>query len=164
MRLIGLVLALGLAGCGATRPPEGVEWIALRDLNDQFTDVDDPTNRPPLRRSVPAGMIRAVDVSPDGVDDWVIDYGRAGGSHWCGTGGCHIRLYVSTEAGLVRALDRPVLSLTAAPGQVAVSVHPIHCGDGGESCTLRLDWEAASGRLKPDPAAGAGWTPLGTAN
>ncbi|MBU1323732.1 MAG: hypothetical protein KKC29_15740 [Alphaproteobacteria bacterium] len=164
MRSVGFLLCVALAGCGAARPPEGVEWVALRDLNDRFADADDPTNRPPLQRRAPPGMIRAVDVSPDGVDDWLIDYAVAGAPAWCGTGGCRARLYVSTDAGLVRALDRQVVSLTVLPGRVDVTVHALHCVEAAENCVVRLKWNATSGRLEGVSAADSDWAPLEPGN
>ena len=161
MRFLALIPVLALIGCATpSGVPEGVEWVAVRDLNEQFTDVDDPTNRPPLTDHAPAGMIRQVDVSPDGRPDWLIDYSRAQAPAWCGTGGCRMRLYVSTPDGLVRALDQQVLSLEFRPGGVTAGVHHLHCGDAAADCVVHLSWNPQRRALIAVHPHLSDWTPL----
>lgn len=161
MRRPLLILILALAACATpSRVPEGVEWVAVRDLNEQFTDPDDPTNRPALVAHAPPGMIRRVDVSPDGKADWLIDYSTVEAPAWCGTGGCRMRLYVSTPEGLVRALDQQVLSLDVRPGVVEAGVHHLYCGDAVVDCARRLVWDPERRALIAAPPQEADWTPL----
>jgi hypothetical protein len=165
MRSILLTLSLLLAACGtASGVPEGVEWVAVRDLNDRFADADDPTNRPALIRHAPPGMIRQVDVSHDGRPDWLIDYSEAAASEWCGTGGCLRRLYVSGPDGLIRAMDAQVLSLDVEALELRVTLHPVHCQNARDACSELLVWDTDAGRLVPSAGGAAGWDPLGASN
>ena len=54
-RLNGAAAIALIAGClmrhgaaSAQTPPEGIVWLALRDLNAREFDPNDPTNRPPV--------------------------------------------------------------------------------------------------------------------
>lgn len=158
--------ALLIAGSAlAQTPPEGVAWIAVRDLNDMYGDPDDPTNRPPLVTAPPEGMIRAVDVSQDGVPDWLIDYSDAGGP-FCGTGGCLLRLYVSGPDGYSRAIEAQALGLDVEPGRVVAQVHHLHCADDNSDCHYTYVWDAGAGRLVETSTSSArpmgedAWRPL----
>lgn len=165
MRSVLLIPFLMLAGCASTSGvPEGVEWVAVRDLNDRFSDPDDPTNRPALVRHTPPGMIRQVDVSHDGRPDWLIDYSAASASEWCGTGGCLRRLYVSGPDGLIRAMDAQVLASTVDEAGIGVMVHASYCEPERDVCLKSLVWDAAAGRLVPAHPDDAGWDPLGASN
>src|SRR5690606_28981762 len=106
------LLTAAAAPAVAQTPPEGLVWLALRDINAAYFDPDDPTNRPPLATEPPPGMIRAVVVCDAGRPDWLIDYGRAGLARYCGTGGCRQRLYVSHPDGYVRAFDAQAFDLS----------------------------------------------------
>lgn len=154
---VALVLAAGPAWSqSAPTPPEGLTWMALRDLNGAYDDPDDPGNRPPLVTQVPDGMIRAVDVSRDGRPDWLVDYGvdEAASAGFCGTGGCAKRLYVSTGDGLVRAFDGQASELAIdAAGVVEAEVHHLYCTPARESCRFAWSWDAEAGRLVERPAA-----------
>lgn len=148
-------LALWLAEAARAQPPEppeGLVWMALRDTNATWFDPDDPTNRPPLTTTVPEGMIRAVDVSPDGVADWLIDYEKAGLSQYCGTGGCLKRLYVSGDAGFTRAFDAQALGLEVRQGdagvQVEAWVHHLYCVPDNRDCRYVYVWDVGAGRLE----------------
>ncbi|MFJ6024502.1 hypothetical protein ACIQC9_07905 [Brevundimonas sp. NPDC092305] len=135
---------LALAACApatAQTPPEGIVWVALRDINEYAFDEDDTTNRPPLAMEAPAGMLRAVDVSPDGKPDWLIDYQNSGLNGFCGTGGCLQRLYVSDGDRYVRALDNQALELTVEGGEVRVWVHHLYCANDNPDCRYRFSWD-----------------------
>jgi hypothetical protein len=149
----GLMIGLAaLAACGAAKaqtPPEGIVWLALRDINAYAFDRDDPTNRPPLVTEVPEGMIRAVDVSHDGRPDWLLDYEPSGLNGYCGTGGCLKRLYVSVDDGYARAFDNQALRLVVLPDrQVEAWVHPIYCADDTRDCRYRFGWSPEGRRLE----------------
>lgn len=146
---------LTAAGCsdGATAqspeptPPDGIEWVALRDINAYYFDPDDPTNRPPLATHAPEGMIRAVDVSRDGKPDWLIDYQVGELSSMCGTGGCLQRLYVSDGDHYVRAVDNQALELTVQQGVVSVWVHHLYCADDNPDCRYSFEWDPQAMKL-----------------
>ena len=158
-----IVVTVLLAGCAAgaadqvhADPPAGLVWLALRDINEAAFDPDDPVNGPPLATAPPEGMIRAVDVSPDGKPDWLIDYEVAGVSAFCGTGGCLRRLYVSDGDDYVRALDAQVLTLEigqGAPQRVEAQVHALYCEDETSDCRYGYRWDAQARRLAPDAAS-----------
>src|SRR5690606_406505 len=89
----GLAAAMtGLAASAAAQtPPDGLVWLALNDINSGRVHEADPTDHPPLATEPPQGMIVAVDLSPDGRPDWLVDYGAAPEVRYCGTGGCRLR-------------------------------------------------------------------------
>lgn len=162
---LNIILVVGaalLAGCamGAAEPadadpPQGLVWMALSDVNEAVFDHDDPFNSPPLATAPPEGMIRAVDVSPDGKPDWLIDYEAAGVNAFCGTGGCLRRLYVSDGDEYVRALDAQVLALEIGQGAsrtLTAQVHAIYCKAETTDCRYIYQWDAQARRLAPDAA------------
>lgn len=154
MKLIAALLALSLVPVAAqaqTVPPEGVVWLALRDINALTFDADDPTNRPPLVTTPPEGMIQAVDVSDDGKPDWLIDYEAAAAAAFCGTGGCLKRLYVSTDDGYVRAFDTQALTLAVVEHQVRTTVHHGLCVPDNWDCKAVFRWDGAVGKLVAVP-------------
>jgi len=162
-RLVGFILAssftLGVVPVTAQtpEPPAGLVWMALRDINENTFDRDDPTNRPPLVTVVPEGMIKAVDVTPDGRADWLVDYGPSGISAYCGTGGCRQILYVSNgDDGLTRAFDQQALDLRfyASDGERRIEAwvhHGICSSDATQECLRAFAWDAAAGRLVERP-------------
>lgn len=167
MAAVAAVAAMGAAGsAGAQTPPEGIVWIAVRDINTRYDDAEDPTNRPPLAWTAPAGMIRAVDVSHDGKPDWLIDYTFAEDAAFCGTGGCLRRLYVSDGDSYVRALDNQVLELTFPSGAVSAWVHSLYCADDNPDCRYVLIWDGAARALversttSARPMGDEAWRPL----
>jgi len=145
--------AMQSAGAAATAdqgPPEGLTWIAIRDINRVYDDDNSPTNRPPLTDEPPAGMIRPVDVSPDGQTDWLMDYTEAGSTQWCGTGGCRQRLFVSTPDGLQQIFDANADTIeTIGNGQVRARVHHLFCDAETDEagCIVSLTYDATSRRL-----------------
>lgn len=160
MRLSILTVVMALAAAGAAQaqtPHEGLAWMVLRDINETTFDRDDPTNRPPLVTRVPDGVIRAVDLTPDGHADWLVDYGPAELSAYCGTGGCAKILYVSLgDEGLTRAFDEQAHELTLYEAEderrVEAWVHHSFCsGDAGRECRFAYAWDADLRRLVERP-------------
>ncbi|MBN8530020.1 MAG: hypothetical protein J0M36_12405 [Caulobacterales bacterium] len=165
--VLALALATGTSAM-AQATPEGLAWMVLRDINDYGFDRDDPTNRPPLVVQVPAGAIRAVDVTHDGRSDWRIDYEAVGISGFCGTGGCSQIVYVSLgDDGLTRAFDNQAHGLTfyEADGESRIEawVHHSYCSsDASRDCKLAYAWDPALKRLVERPnRAGEAVVPVG---
>lgn len=102
--LVGLWLALSPAGVMAQEPPPGFVWYVVDELNRASFDIEDPTNRPIPLTEPPAGVLMPVDVSRDGVADWLIRWPEDHRS--CGTGGCRLSLYVSEGNRYLRVFDR----------------------------------------------------------
>lgn len=168
---IGLVAGVLAEPSAAQSPPEGLVWMALRDINETYFDRDDPTNRPALATRPPVGMIRAVNVSRDGKPDWLVDYSKTDTSHFCGTGGCLQRLYVSTDDGYVRAFDQQALEFEVterAGGRgVEVMVHHSYCTPERSECRFAWAWDTEQRRLVERPAidgvtilTGGGFAPI----
>lgn len=162
MRPITLMLAAlaaaAASGVYAQTPPEGLVWMALNEINADPFDRDDPTDRPPLVTRVPDGMLRAVDVSPDGRTDWIVDFGAAGLSAFCGTGGCTRVLYVSGgDTGFVRAFDAQALAFDVVERggetRVEARVHHLNCRPGQDECRFAWTWSPELTRLVERPAA-----------
>ena len=112
----------------------------------------------------PDGAVRALDVSADGIADWLIDFEAFGFPAWCGTGGCRRQLWVSHEGRHVLAFDAQALEFSlrtaAAPPVIDVELHGVHCnGTGADSCPRAFMWNAATGRLD-ETANRAGGTRL----
>lgn len=159
--LAGVAASLMATAAGqatAQTPPEGLVWMALNEINADSFDRDDPTNRPPLVTEVPRGMLRPVDVSRDGRTDWIVDFGAAGLSSFCGTGGCARILYVSGgETGFIRAFDGQALAFDVVEregeARVEAQVHHLHCRPGQTDCLYAWAWDADLGELVERPAA-----------
>lgn len=170
--LVAILLLAAAAPASAQTPPEGLVWMALNEINADSFDREDPTNRPPLVTRVPDGMLRPVDVSPDGQTDWVVDFAAAGLSAFCGTGGCMRVLYVSGgETGFVRAFDAQALAFEVVERgdetRVEARVHPLNCRPGQAACWFAWTWSAELSRLVERPAAdgltrleGGGFSPI----
>lgn len=140
----------GAAAGAGHEVPEGLTWIAVRDINRVYDDDNNPTNRPPLIDQAPQDMIRLVDVSPDGREDWLLDYTEAGSTQWCGTGGCRHRLFASTPDGLVQVFDANANEVVAeGDGRVRARVHHTYCGgqSGPGDCEIEMTYDAAARRL-----------------
>lgn len=168
---IAFALLVGLGARTPVSPPEGLVWMALSEINGFYDNPDDPTDRPPIINSVPAGMIIPVDVSQDGKTDWLLDFDKAGVSAFCGTGGCPKRLYVSEEAGYVRAFDQQVLDLSfrSVEGErrVEVRAHHAFCAPEKPDCRYAFTWDQQARRLMPRRASdgatllsGGGFSPI----
>ncbi len=181
MRTIAAILAAlaataAASGASAQTPPEGLVWMALNEINAGYFDRDDPTNRPPLATRVPDGMLRPVDVSPDGLTDWIVDFSAAGMAAFCGTGGCARILYVSGgDTGFVRAFDAPALAfevvVRGGETRVEAMVHHLNCRPGQAECWYAWAWDPALARLVERPAPdgttrleGGGFDPIDPAH
>lgn len=161
------VLALTAAACTAVisgpaqahvqapEPPPGFAWYVLNQLNSFGFDIDDPTNRPPLVTEVPEGVLVPVDVSKDGVTDWLIQW--PDDTQFCGTGGCQRSLYVSDDGGYVRAFDRQAWDLEIRPVasevRLEASFHHLNCSPQRETCRLAWAWDPNSRRLVERPSS-----------
>ena len=155
----------GAAAVADEGPPAGLTWIAVRDINRVYDDDMNPTNRPPLVEEAPEGMISAIELSPDGEADWLMDYTEAGSTQWCGTGGCRQRLFASTPDGLAQVFDANANTIQAAgQGRVRVSVHSMYCDatSGEDDCVIELAYDGAAHRLVvvsgPDDFDPMGWS------
>ncbi|MDP3801621.1 hypothetical protein [Brevundimonas sp.] len=155
--LAALAAVAAASGTRAQTPPEGLVWMALNEINAEYFDRDDPTNRPPLATRVPDDMLRPVDVSPDGRTDWIVDFAAARSSRFCGTGGCARILYVSGgDTGFLRAFDAQALAFEvverSGETRVEAMVHHLSCRPGRPECWYAWAWDPALGRLVERPA------------
>lgn len=168
---IAFAVLVGLGARAPVSPPEGLVWMALSEINGFYDNPDDPTDRPPIIKRVPAGMIVPVNVSQDGKTDWLLDFDKAGVSAFCGTGGCPKRLYVSDDDGLVLAFDQQVLDMAfRAAGHerlVEVRVHHAFCNPNAPDCRYAFAWDRQARRLMPRRASdgatlltGGGFSPI----
>lgn len=168
-------LAAGMALAGsavAQDPPEALVWMALNEINSDYFDRAEPMNRPPIVTEVPDGMLTAVDVSHDGIADWLVSYDEAG-SGWCGTGWCLKTLYVSTDAdNYVMAFDEQALDFAVVERdgetRVLANVHHTFCVPDNWDCQYAYAWDETLMRLveRPNGAGitllrGGGMDPLG---
>lgn len=160
--LFKLALALAALSCAAcapvtgSKPPAGLSWHVISALNGFYDDVDDPTNRPPLLTEPPEGVVRAVDVNADGVNDWIIDWPH--GAQFCGTGGCRITVYLTHGQNLVRLFDRQALepldiSMVDGEPRFEGRFHHLACNDARRECRLAWGLDATTRTLVPRPSA-----------
>lgn len=154
--------ALTLTACApvlGSSPPAGLNWYVVSQLNGFYDDVDDPTNRPPLLTAPPEGVVRAVDVNADGVNDWIVQWPE--GAQFCGTGGCRITVYLTHGQNLIRLFDRQAfeaLDITTVDGEPRFegSFHHLACNDQRQDCRLAWGLDAATRRLVARPSANGG--------
>lgn len=163
----GLWLSLSSAGAFAQEPPPGFVWFVLDELNHTYFDIEDPTNRPAPLTEPPAGVLLPVDVSPDGVTDWLIRWPE--NQRLCGTGGCRLSLYVSEGGGYLRVFDRqawdPDVRKVGDEVRLEASFHHLNCLNSREVCRLAWAWDPNARRLSERPSSdgvavvsGSGWT------
>jgi hypothetical protein len=101
--------------------------------------------------STERGFVTQKDVNGDGVNDFIIDYGKlscSDGSHFCGTAGCLTQVFVSLNGNYVKVLDENVrdLHFGRIHGRAAMQVdlHGIACGRAGaEPCEVTLYWNGS---------------------
>jgi hypothetical protein len=97
------------------------------------------------------GFVVAEDVNGDGVDDYVLDYGKfvCGDirSYFCGSGGCLTQVFVSIPNGkYVKVLDENVRDLRFAYDpegrpEMLLDLHGSACGKvGAAPCSVTLLW------------------------
>lgn len=172
-----VALAALTAACQAPAPratepvtdttPPALTWMVLNDINGVYFDRADPMNRPPLVTEVPEGMIRQVNVSPDGQPDWLIDYSSQD-SQWCGTGGCLMTLYVSDGEDYVMALNAQVVDMAIADqaGQpvLDLTVHHLNCKQEVAECHYSYSWDAGQKTLVAHDTAAVAATHAGGFN
>jgi len=149
-----------LSGCAmsaqTSAPPAGLSWYVISQLNSFYDDVDDPTNRPPLVSKPPTGVVRAVDVNADGVNDWIVAWPDS--TQFCGTGGCRFTVYLTHGQNLVRIFDRQTfapLDMTVVDGEPRFegSFHHGSCKEQRDDCRLAWGLDATTRRLAPRPSA-----------
>jgi len=97
------------------------------------------------------GFIVAEDVNDDGVDDYILDYGKfvCGNTqtYFCGSAGCLTQVFVSIPNGkYVKVLDEPVRELRFAHDaqgrpEMLLDLHGSACGKSGAApCSVTLLW------------------------
>lgn len=100
---------------------------------------------------------RPVDLSPDGVADWVLDFNALGFPGWCGSGGCRHQVWISEGAGYVLALDEWVVEAvprTGSPRTLDVELHGSFCREPGNApCARSFAWNARRRALDEVPNA-----------
>ena len=153
--------ALTLSGCAmvaqtGTKPPAGLSWSVISQINDFYNDPEDPTNRPPLLTAPPDGAVRAVDINADGVNDWLVTWPDS--TQFCGTGGCRVTVYLTHGQNLVRIFDRQTLGpldMTVADGEPRFesSFHHGSCNERRDDCRLAWGLDADQRKLVPRPSA-----------
>lgn len=153
--LVGLCLVSSPGAVAAQEPPSGFVWYVLDELNRVSFDIEDPTNRPVRLTEPPPGVLIPVDVSRDGVEDWLIRWPEGG--NFCGTGGCRLSLYVSEADHYRRVFDRQAWDMDIRPvgGEVRLeaSFHHLNCPSAREVCRLAWAWDTVSGSLTERPSA-----------
>ena len=154
------IAVLMLAGCAMSgqtgAPPAGLSWYVISQLNAAYDDPEDPTNRPPLVMTPPAGVVRAVDINADGVSDWIVDWPES--ARFCGTGGCRVTVYLTHGQNLVRLFDRQTLQtldLSVVDGEPRLegSFHHGSCNEQRDDCRLAWGLDADRRKLVPRPSA-----------
>lgn len=152
--------SLILAACSTVpsgaMPPPGLNWFVTSVLNGFYDDIDDPTNRPPLLTQPPAGIVRAVDINQDGVNDWIVEWPTS--SQFCGTGGCRVTVYLTHGQNLIRIFDRQALdklafSMVDGEGRIESQFHHTVCRGAGETCRLAWGLDPAQRRLVARPSS-----------
>ena len=173
--LVAISVAAGLGAFATARaaepePPAGIAWYVLNEINGFYLDNDDPTNRPPLMTEIPEGVLVPVEVSHDGIADWLINWPDS--TQFCGTGGCARTLYVSDPFeggevsdvegnvrphGFIRAFDRQggTLDIRETDGEVRVesSFHHLYCDDLKDECRLAWAWDPQTRELVERPSS-----------
>lgn len=160
--VLAAAAALTLSGCAVVdivetrQPPAGLSWYVISQLNDFYNDPEDPTNRPPLLTTPPEGVVQAVDVNADGVNDWVVAWPDS--TQFCGTGGCRYTVYLTHGQNLVRIFDRQAFqgltfSMVGGEARFEGSFHHGSCGDAREDCRLAWGLDAERRKLVPRPSA-----------
>lgn len=151
----GLWLALAPTVVLAQEPPSGFSWYVLDELNRASFDIEDPTNRSPLLTETPPGVLIPVDVSMDGVLDWLIRWPED--QRFCGTGGCRHSLYVSDGDHFMRVFDRQAWDLVIRnigdEVRLEASFHHLSCSSPREVCRLAWAWDPVARSLSERPNA-----------
>ena len=85
------MLGVATQGVAQAPSPEGLVWMAIRDINAVYGEDVEPMNRPSSNDEAAGGH------DPRGRPDWLVDYEPSGVNSVCDTGGCLRRLYVSVD-------------------------------------------------------------------
>lgn len=145
----GTVLALPSFAADAVLPRALTEAMAPMLADD---DVD-----PAVLAHWDDDYVQRLDLSGDGVDDWLLDFNALGFPGWCGTGGCRHQLWVGTPTGYVLALDEWIveaLPRDGAPRILDVELHGSFCREPGNApCSRSFAWNAARRALDEVPNA-----------
>ncbi|MBB5747638.1 hypothetical protein [Brevundimonas variabilis] len=136
-------------------PRESLEWMVLHEINGANFDRSYPFEQSAPIREVPEGVIIEVNVSDDGVADWLVDYSKSG-LNYCGTGGCLKSLFVSdADTGYILAFDDQTLDFAIGDRNdervIDVSVHRVMCSPFNDDCTYAFAWDPALKRLVERP-------------
>ena len=149
---------LMVSGCAmvaqTSAPPPGLSWYVISELNDFYDDPEDPTNRPPLVTQPPAGVVRAVDINADGVNDWLVEWPDS--TQFCGTGGCRFTVYLTHGQNLVRIFDRQTfqpldISMVDGEPRLEGSFHHGSCNEQRDDCRLAWGLDADDAQAGPAP-------------
>lgn len=100
------------------------------------------------RATMERGFDTARDINGDGLLDYIVDFGRLScsdsGMQYCGSGGCHLEVYVSSSGGYRLGYEGPVRAHQIQPGErpvLLLSVHGSGCGQAGAyDCRVRMTW------------------------
>jgi len=158
-----LAIALAPTASLAAPPPAMVEQVRARivaAVTEGMTpeEIADPEFSSPSMLAAPDKMFSRVDVNGDSLADWMVDFGKApAGSYFCGTGGCHIELYLGAADGSVtKVFDTMVREIRISGPKsgriVDVDFHGSVCGGYGvDECPRRYGWDLASQRFLEQP-------------
>lgn len=153
--VVGLWLALSPADAAAQEPPPGFVRYVLDELNRGSLDIEDPTSRSIQLTETPPGVLLPVDVSRDGVADWLIQWPEE--PRFCGTGGCRLSLYVSEGEHFLRVFDRqawdPEIRTIGDEVRLEASFHHLNCLSAREVCRLAWSWDPVTRSLSERPSA-----------
>ena len=136
-------------------PRVALEWMVLNEINSAYFRREEPMNRPALVKHVPEGVIKQVDISHDGLADWLVDYTESG-LVYCGTGGCLRSLYVSLPDGShVLAFNDQSIDFSIARRNnetvIDMAVHRVMCRPLNDDCAYSFAWDQGLGRLVERP-------------
>jgi hypothetical protein len=154
MILLGLILCLPGHAWSQAEPP-GVSR-ARAEATQECRDAGGG------RARFTASFLRRVNLSPDGVDDFIID--NAGIecpgalSYFCGTGGCGVEVHVSTPSGHRRVFSDYARAIRLEQGEgrqlLVLDVHGTQCGQAGAApCLRRYGWNGSALVLLPGSPA-----------
>ena len=136
-------------------PREALEWMVLNEINSAYFRREEPMNRPALVKHVPEGVIKQVDISHDGLADWLVDYTDSG-LVYCGTGGCLRSLYVSLPDGsYALAFNDQSYDFSIARRNnetvIDMAVHRVMCWPLNDDCAYSFSWDPDLQRLVERP-------------
>lgn len=143
MKAFWITALLVVTGC-ATAPPELLATVR-EDIQEDMPPV------PPAGR-----LFSRVDISPDGLADWHVDY-EPQGMAWCGTGGCTQKIFVSRQGGgYILAFEEQTRQFKLRPSPrgvvLDIEIHGTNCGlSGVNECRRSFLWDEPQGRFVEQP-------------